>query len=425
VLRLKRDIGKENSVGFFATARIFPQNRNFLGGFDGKFKLNPQTILSFQVLGTHSRKWFYNPDIDRSQYRTGNGVGYYFNLDYTTDLHGWTFEAVGRSRDYRADAGFTKRTNTNSFFFANRFSTKSNPKAKVIRASWAQFGRYAVDWNGRVQEGLIGNNFNLQLQGSLFINSEIGVQFEKLYEDEFGARRDPSRLQPGGFFGAPTRSSYEPYGSVNFNKTVNKQLSLYGFVGSIINAFDYDFGAGNRYPRTSQAFRNYLDSPEYNLYIQQLYDHQADPTVPLPSDFPNPPALDPGRGWQFDLNLGGEYKPIEPLRVSLDYTKSRLIRNDNNGRAFDTNIFSLRSTYQFTRFTYVRLRADYDTLSRNMAGQFLFGWNPNPGTAFYVGYNDDFNYHGYSPFTNQHEAGFERNSRTFFIRASYRFRKSI
>jgi len=425
VLRLKRDIGKENSVGFFATARIFPQNRNFLGGFDGKFKLNPQTILSFQVLGTHSRKWFYNPDINRSEYRTGNGVGYYFNLDYTTDLHGWTFQAIGRSRDYRADAGFTKRTNTNAFFFANRFSTKSDAKAKLIRASWSQFGRYVVDWNGRIQEGLIGNNFNLQLQGSLFINSEIGLQFEKLYEEEFGARRDPSRFQPGGFYGAPTRSSYEPYASVNFNKTVNKQLTVYGFIGSIINAFDYDFGAGNRYPRTSQAFRNYLDSPEYNLYIQQLYAHQADPTVPLPDFFPNPPALDPGRGWQFDLNLGGEYKPIEPLRVSLDYTKSRLIRNDNKGRAFDTNIFSFRSTYQFTRFAYIRLRADYDTLSRNMAGQFLFGWNPNPGTAFYVGYNDDFNYHGYSPFTNQHEPGFERNSRTFFIRASYLFRKSF
>ena len=425
VLRLKRDVGKENSLGFFGTARIFPQNRNFVGGFDGKFKLNPRTTLTFQALGTHSRKWFYNPDINRSQYRTGNGIGYHFNLDYTTDRHGWEFEAIGRSRDYRADAGFTKRTNTNSFFFANRVSTKSDAKATLIRGSWTQFGRYVVDWNGRIQEGLVGNNFNLSLQGSLFVNSEFGVEFEKLYEDEFGARRDSSRLQPGGFYGAPTRSAYHPYFSVNANKTVNKQLSVYGFIGSIFNAFDFDFGAGNRYPRTSPAFRDYLSSPEYNLYIQQLYAHQADPTVPLPDFFPNPPALDPGRGWQFDFNLGGEYKPVEPLRVSLDYTKSRLIRNDNGGRAFDTNIFSLRSTYQFTRFTYVRLRADYDTLSRNMAGQFLFGWNPNPGTAFYVGYNDDFNYHGYSPFTNQQEPGFERNGRTFFVRASYLFRKSI
>ncbi|PYT00398.1 MAG: hypothetical protein DMF63_07455 [Acidobacteria bacterium] len=424
VLRLKRDIGKENSIGFFGTARIFPQNRNFVGGFDGKVKINPQTTLTFQALGTHSRKWFYNPDINRSEYRTGNGLGYYVNLDHTTDLHGWTFEAIGRSKDYRADAGFTKRTNTNSFFFANRFSTKSDAKAKLIRASWTQFGRYAVDWKGRIQEGLIGNNFNFTLQGNLFVYTEVGMVFEKIYEEEFGARRDPVLSQPGGFYGAPTRSAYQPYFSLNFNKTVNKKLSTYGFVGSIINAFDYDFGAGNRYPRTSQAFRNYLESPEYNQYIQQLYAHQANPDVPGPASFPFAPALDPGRGWQFDLNLGGEYKPIEPLRVSLDYTKSKLIRNDNNGKAFDTNIFSLRSTYQFTRFTYIRLRADYDTLTRNMRGQFLFGWNPNPGTAFYVGYNDDFNYHGYSPFTDQHEPGFERNGRTFFIRASYLFRKS-
>jgi len=421
VLRVKRDIGKENSLGFFGTARIFPKNRNFTSGFDGKFKLNPQTVLKFQVIGTHSLKNFYDPETARVSYRTGNGLGYYFNLDYTTDLRGWFIEAVGRSKNYRADSGFTRRTNTNAFFFYNRFSTKSDAKAKLIRASWGQFARYIVDWDGRIQGGLVGTNTNLTLQGNLFVSAETGVQFEKLYESEFG---NPSTGQPGNFYGSPTRSSYQPYFSLNANKTVSKKLSVYGFIGSIINAFDFDFGAGNRYPRTSPAFRDYLSSPEYNFYIQQLYAHQADPGIPLPA-LPPPPSLDPGRGWQFDLNLGGEYKPIEPLRVSLDYTKSRLIRNDNKGRAFDTNIFSFRSTYQFTRFAYIRLRADYDTLSRNMAGQFLFGWNPNPGTAFYVGYNDDFNYHGYSPFTNQHEPGFERNSRTFFIRASYLFRKSF
>ncbi|MEO8574837.1 MAG: DUF5916 domain-containing protein, partial [Pyrinomonadaceae bacterium] len=333
VLRVKQDIGRENSLGFFATARIFPKNRNFTGGFDGKFKLNPQTSLSFQVLGTHSQRPLYDEDAGRTDYRTGNGVGYYLNLDYTTDRRGWFFEAEGRSKNYRAEAGFTRRTNTNSFFFYNRYSSKSEPKARIIRASWAQFARYTVDWDGRIQGGLAGVNTNLSLQGSLFVSAETGVQFEKLYESEFGNR---STNRPGTFFGAPTRSSYEPYFSVNFNKTVNKKLSLYGFAGSIINAFDFDFGAGSRYPRTSPAFRDYLSSPEYNLYVQQLYAHQADPNVPFPTNFPRPPGLDPGRGWQFDLNLGGEYKPIDPLRVSLDYTKSRLIRNDNGGKAFDT-----------------------------------------------------------------------------------------
>lgn len=425
VLRVKRDFGKENNVGFFATARIFPQNRNFVGGFDGTFKLNPKTVMTFQVLGTHSRKNFYDSLTDRVNYRTGNGLGYYFSVDYTTDLHGWYFEANGRTSDYRADAGFTKRTDSNTIFFANRFSTTSKPKAKVIRVNWNQFGRFGFDGKGRVQQGLIGNNFNLSLQGNMFIYTEFGVQMEKVYENEFGPTRNPATGQLGAFYGAPFRSSYEPYFSINANKTINKKISVYGFVGSIINSLDYDFGAGPRYPRASRAFTSYLQSPEYINYINALYLYQADPVNNPYPNFAQPPQLDPGRGWQFDANIGAEYKPIDPLRVSVDYTKSKLTRNDTHKEAYNTNILSLKSTYQFTRFIFVRSRLDYDTLSSNASGQVLLGWNPSPGKAFYVGYNDNFNYNGFNPFTGQYEHGFERNNRTFFIRMSYLFRKSF
>ena len=427
VVRFKHDVGKENNIGFFATARTFPKNRNFTGGFDGKFKLNPKTVMTFQVLGTHSRKFFYDPHEDSTDYKTGNGIGYYFNLDMTADTHGWFVELSGRSKNYRTDAGFTRRTNINTVFLFNRFSTKSKPKAKIIRLNWNQFARWAYDWDGRTVEGLIGNNFNFSLHGSLFVNSEIGLGYERDYESDFGAIRNPDKGIQGAFFGNPTREAYQPYFSVNFNKTVSKRLSTYGFVGSIINSLDYDFGAGNRYPRTSPAYRAYLASPEFQEYIQQLYLYQAmlNPNPDLLPSPPPAPGLDPGRGYQFDLNLGFEYKPIDPFRISLDYTKSRLKRNDNHTVAYNTNIFTLRSTYQFSRFTYVRARWDYDTLRSNASGQFLFGWNPSPGTAFYVGYNDNFNYNGFNPYTGQFEPRFERNSRTFFIRASYLFRKSF
>ena len=422
VLRLKHDVGSNSNVGFFATARVFPQNRNFVGGFDGNIKVNPKTVMKFQVLGTHSKKFFYDPNEDDSRYRPGNGFGYYWSLDYTTDRHGWFAEAFGRTKDYRTDAGFTRRTDSNTFFFANRVSTKSEPKKFLIRANFNQFARYGVDFKGRTQQGLAGANANLSLQGNLFIYGEAGWGYEKIYEDEFGPARTATRA--GGFVGDPFRAANQAYFSVNFNKTVNKKLFLYGFIGSIFNAIDYDFGAGPRYPRASPAFIDYIASPEYNFFIQQLNLHRADPSNTESPDFPDPPQLDPGTGWQFDLNLGGEYKPIDPLRISLDYTKSRLKRDDSGVVAFDTNIFSSRSTYQFSRFTFVRTRLDYDSLRRNFGGQFLFGWNPNPGTAFYVGYNDNFNYQGFSPLTGQFEPGFGRNSRTFFIRASYLFRKS-
>lgn len=424
VLRLKRDFGQNNNIGFFGAARIFPRNRNFVGGFDGSFKFNPKTAMRFQVLGTHSRKFFYSSDLDRTQYRTGNGFGYYGSLDYTTDRHGWFVEVNGRTSDYRADAGFTRRTNTNTVFLLNRFSTKSNPKAAIIRFDWQQFARYTLDWNGRFQYAFVGTGGNLALQGNTFINFETGVQRERIYENEFGADRR-GRNPQGAFFGAPERSATQPYFSVNVNKTFNKRFSAYGFVGSIFNAFDFDFGGGGKFDRVSPAYSTYSNSPQYLEYLRLLAIYQADPDNNVKPDPPPTPGLDPGTGYQFDAQIGAEYKPIDPLRISLEVTKSRLKRNDNDRVAFDTNIFSLRSTYQFSRFTFTRFRLDYDTLSRNVSGQALFGWNPNPGTAFYVGYNDNFNYNGFSPITGQFEPRFERNSRTFFIRASYLFRKSF
>jgi len=202
--------------------------------------------------------------------------------------------------------------------------------------------------------------------------------------------------------------------SANFNKSVNKQLSFGVFAGTIFNAFDYDFGGGPRYPRRSPAFLAYEAD-------------QAECLRPSPNNCRNLsyPGLDPGPGQQYDFGFGVEYKPITPLRVSLNYKKSRLVRDDTGLEAFDSNIVSIKSTYQFTRFLYTRVRLDYNSITSNVKGQYLFGWNPNPGTAFYVGYNDDFNYNGFNPFTGSLEPRFERNSRTFFIRASYLFRKSI
>jgi hypothetical protein len=85
----------------------------------------------------------------------------------------------------------------------------------------------------------------------------------------------------------------------------------------------------------------------------------------------------------------------------------------------------MRTTYQFTRFIFARGRVDYDTLGTTVKGQFLFGWTPNPGTAFYAGYNDDLSRNGFNPFTNQLEPGFRQNGRTFFIKLSYLFRRSF
>jgi len=414
VLRVKRDFGKENNIGFFSTYRSFPEQKNLLAGFDGRIKISPKMTSVFQVVGSTSRRCFFEAEFDPAanagqaqrnrevcgggkfgnvtlfgnqyqRYRTGNGIGYYANVDYSTETHGWFAEAGGRSKLYRADSGFTRRVNTNFAFLFNRFSTKSDPKKSIIRRSWAQFSGVDYDWAGRLQKWRGGTNVNLTFQKNLFLFFETGIAYEKLYEEEFGLMRLPARdglpARAGQFFGDPTRGTWQQFFVGNLNQNVNKKFN-YGFFASYQNnAYDFFFQTGGR--------------------------------------------QNPGPGNQFDTEIYAEYKPISPLRTSISYRKSRLVRDDNSLRRFDSDLVSLRSTYQFTRFIFARTRLDYASGRENFSGQALLGWNPSPGTAFYVGYNDNSNYNGFNPYTGQREEGFQRNSRSFFMRASYLFRKSF
>lgn len=117
------------------------------------------------------------------------------------------------------------------------------------------------------------------------------------------------------------------------------------------------------------------------------------------------------------------YQTSGALRASLDMTKQRLARDDTNGGAFDETLVASRTACRFTRFTSARARVG-SALPSRLRGQFLPGYTPNPGTAFYVGYNDDLTRDGFSPQTGQLDQGFRRNGRRFFVKMSYLFRRN-
>ena len=90
--------------------------------------------------------------------------------------------------------------------------------------------------------------------------------------------------------------------------------------------------------------------------------------------------------------------------------------------AYDSTLLSWRTTYQFSRFIFLRLRTDWDSVIATLRGQYLVGWTPSPGTALYAGYNDVATIDGFDRYAPVAVPGFKRNGRTVFVKLSYLLR---
>ena len=420
ILRLKHDIGtKDSFVGFLGTYRRFVDQYNELGGLDSKFRVNKSTTFSAQMLVTHSRENFFYPDEGRSFSRPENGFIYAADYNMSGRHFGYDYSTVGRTRYYRSDLGFNRRTNTNNHSLFVRYNSEPHPKAKLI--SWRAYNAFGTnfDWSGNLQayNNETQMQWNFPRQTSIGVGVDIG--YERVFEEELG----PSRKFFGTscalkntctFWGNDAERSH-PNGGVYLwaQSNINKKFNFNAFADQSYGNLDYDFGAGRDYPRVSIPAVTQRAAQAAGLCK----------VSPLPVQCLAP--LDPGAGTFFNMNAGVTYTPSKPLNINLSFTKQRLRRYDTGLLAFDENIVSAKATYQFTRFIFARGRIDFDSLASSYKGQFLFGWTPNPGTALYIGYNDDLTRNGYSPFSGQLEPGFRRNGRTVFIKMSYLFRKSF
>lgn len=401
VLRLKHDIGKENTLGFMGTSYNFIQKHNQLGAIDGRFRLNKQTTTTFQLIGTTSRNRFFDANKNETRYRTGNGLGYSF--DYNMSGRHWGYEVYGEgfTRDYRADVGFVQRTNSNFTSGFVRYNTDKNPKRKIISAHIHNFTHIDYDWQGRMYIWETENLVELALPRSSWFGVWWEPAYERLFEHEFGPTRQARPCDPFRnctFYGEDSeRSTSKNHLSIYGGSNYSKKISFNAQVTQRFGHLDLDFGNGPKYPRVSPAA----------LLLG--------PGAPL----------DPGRGRLLQVTAGLTYQPTNELRMQFNLNKQRLRRYDTDRLAFDVNIFTVRGTYQFTKATFARAIIDYNTLNSRVRSQFLLGWTPSPGTAFYAGYNDDMTYNFQNPFTGQLTPGLRRNGRTFFIKMSYLLRKSF
>jgi hypothetical protein len=396
VLRYKRDVGKESSIGLFGTSYSFIDNHNHTGGVDGRLRFDKATVMEFQVVGTTSRRNFYDPNSDSVSYRTGNGLGYSVWLERAGRNWYMNYLVNGNSSDYRANVGFTNRTDTNYAGLFIQYKTTPDAKRTIIWKRLQNESNIRYDWKGRSQYAITNTQGTLMFHRQTAIGATYQYGYERVFEHEFGPARNAS--QSGAFFGGdPERSAR--FNCVQFfiESTPQKKLYLFFFTDNTWGLMDYDFGGGPKFPRAS--------------YAAVTFGQNA--------------PLDPGPGHQLYIESRIRYQPTTALQTQLNYNKVRLRRDDTRLIAFDDNIFSSRTTYQFSRNLSARLRLDYSSLQQRLRPQLVLGWTPSPGKAVYVGYSDDFNYNAWNPYTRVREPGLQSNGRTFFIKMSYLFKKSF
>ncbi len=392
--RVKRDIRQDSTIGASVTGLVDGPRYNHLASADTRLRLNTQTFLTAQVAATFAHLPYRDAAAGGTRERHGTGFAYYLRTERRTRHTVMAVSSSGFSPDYRAELGFTRLVNMNNVSVQTTYNSEPRPDARLISWSLTHIGLMQWDWQGRANFAYTYPQARLTFRRQSFLQLLAYRDYERLFESEFGVARGPGRN--GAFIGDSERStSWEgfvvqagsaPGEAVSFSITGSKSWDV----------FDYDFGAGSRFPRVSPAAL-------------------IDPRAPL----------DPGPASSTGVSGTVTWRPVDVLRTSLEVSRSTLRRNDTGLLAYDVRLASWRTTYQFTRFLFVRLRTDWNSGTSTLSGQYLAGWTPSPGTAVYAGYNDTATIGAFDPITRAALDGYRRQGRTAFVKLSYLFRLSI
>jgi hypothetical protein len=126
---------------------------------------------------------------------------------------------------------------------------------------------------------------------------------------------------------------------------------------------------------------------------------------------------DPDRlllGRTFGGNVYLDLKFTDKIQNSISISKSRLSDRFTGETIYDVTTLREAFTYQFTRETSFRTMVDYNSYGGRMGANFLFSWNPNPGTTFYIGYD--------TRAFEDDEGLYKSDRRLFFMKMSYLFK---
>ncbi|MBU0573210.1 MAG: carbohydrate binding family 9 domain-containing protein [Candidatus Margulisbacteria bacterium] len=114
-------------------------------------------------------------------------------------------------------------------------------------------------------------------------------------------------------------------------------------------------------------------------------------------------------GWKYAMILQGTLRPTSAVSLDLSAVWEDFRKSPTGANVYDVWIFQEKVNYQPLPKLFLRAIADQNTIEQSAAFSFLIGYIYHPGTALYLGYNEDISY----------ADGLQSTGRTIFAKASY------
>lgn len=342
VLRVNRELGKNNSVGViytdrelhtvpnsFCTSLRCDVGFNRVGGVDTQIKINQNWRMNAQAVtsetkfsdGSHVAGPAYMVFAERSSRAME------FNTMYQ-DI----------SPGFGTETGFINRTDYRRF--SNFMARTFHPEGKHLVAHGPRLFELTIwDHSGTFLNYVLNPDYEWNFQRNSFVSVFTQLEHERLRPEDFSTlttNRDYAHVTGG--IGAGTQYF--------------KWLSIRG---------EMDWGtATNFVPR---------NGPPTLAYLNTAF-------------------------------LNGVIRPVKGLTVENTYFMTRLVNRDTNLNIFNNHIIRSKWNYQFTKEFSLRLIGQYVTTisnpglttlqnTKSFNGDVLFTYLLNPGTAIYVGYNSN------------------------------------
>jgi hypothetical protein len=343
--RVSRDLGKGSSIGAIYTDYEFGQGWNRIGGVDFTWRINNKWMALGQMVESSTKG-----TVDSGSPPTyAAGPASNFQLQHTGHAFNLQSAYQDMSAGFQTQLGFIQTTN-----FRNgqtHMTYQWYPKHRLIQS-------YGVETNQNVAYDHFGNR--------VFHYSTF----------------DPFVLLPRNFVLAPlggeNSDTVGPQNGYNLlTQNINFTENLGGFVvrGAPYRQFNFNV----------QAIRG--GNVNYNPVACTGTPPLAAPCVPFLMN-------------QETVQVLFTLQPLRQLTADNTYLLDRDHAVANGALVYESQVFRSKVNYQFTRAISVRVIAEYDSTLANSAEtslkrtkgvgtQALLTWLPHPGTAIYIGYNND------------------------------------